>query len=296
MNIGLRVFGPPLPEYPALAVAAEQAGFSSIWVPDHVLSVPPRPDVQYPYRTSGRPSFDGHTPFGDPLILLAAVATQTTTIELGVGIYVLPLRHPVHAARQVLTLQELAAGRLTLGVGVGWSATEFEAVGAEFRDRGSRTEEMLGVMRQLWTGQLVSHDGTYYSHPAAQMAPPAAFPTTILWGGATPRAIARGVRLASGAYAPPGDLSETLEFRDRVHKELAAHGRTAADFRIVVRCPDPPTAQQIAVLSRHGLTDIVVNLPRQLTTPESRISWIATASESFGLIASQGHAHAPGTP
>lgn len=273
MVVSIRIFGFALEEYAGLARASEDAGFHGVWVPDHVLSMVEL-DAVYPYSATGRPSFQGETPFADPLIMLSHLAAHTSRIRLGVGIYVLPLRHPLHAARQIMSLQTLAAGRLDLGVGVGWAREEFEALGAVFERRGARAEEMVELMRGVWTGRPTAFEGRFHQHAAVQMSPPIGQDVPILWGGSSEASIKRAARMAGGLYGPPGELAKTLELRDRLHQELAAVGRDADSFRFVVRCPEPSTVEEVLALRDQGLSDVVVNVPRDLADAEQRRDWI----------------------
>src|SRR5206468_1623833 len=119
--------GPGLRRERAAAVArhAGGLGFESVWVPEH-LALPTRITSRYPYAPDGIPPFSPDTPHLDPLVLLTHVAAATVRIRLGTSVYLLPLRHPLVTARLALSLDVLSGGRLTLGVGVGWLAEEFQ--------------------------------------------------------------------------------------------------------------------------------------------------------------------------
>jgi len=273
MSVSVRIFGGPLTGYATLARAAEDAGFERIWVPDHVVAMSDVATV-YPYSDTGRPRFVGETPFGDPLVLLSHLAAATTTIQFGVGVYVLPLRHPLHAARQLLTLQELSGGRLTLGVGVGWKQEEFVALGAEFGRRGARAEEAVAAMRAVWSGDPVAFDGDHHAFAELQMSPPLSHPIPVLWGGSGEVSVRRAVRMCEGFYGPPGTPEATAQLAARIDEELDRVGRERSTFRLVARCPEPYRADGVLGLLDLGVDEVVVNLPRDLDEAGEQIEWL----------------------
>ena len=148
------------------------AGFESIWTVDHVV-VPAGYRSTYPYDPSGRLPSGEDAPFPDPLIWLAYVARETSTIRLATGILILPERNPVVLAKELATLDYLSSGRVTLGVGIGWMKEEFEALGVPFEGRGARMEESIAAMRALWTQERASLRGLDVSFRDVYPAAPA---------------------------------------------------------------------------------------------------------------------------
>jgi probable F420-dependent oxidoreductase len=143
----------------AIAQAAEEAGFTSIWTVDHVV-VPKDYQSAYPYAASGRMgdgSEDLQLP--DPLIYMAYIASVTKTIRLATGILIVPQRNPVVTAKQIATLDAMSGGRIDLGIGVGWLEEEFKAIGVPFDDRGQRTDECIEAMRALWSQDVAEYHG-----------------------------------------------------------------------------------------------------------------------------------------
>ena len=134
----------------ALAQAAEEAGFESMWTVEHTV-VPAAYESTYPYAASGKMA-GGKDDFllPDPLIWMAYVAAATRRVKLATGIMILPQHNPVVVAKQVATLDHLSGGRVLLGIGVGWLKEEFDALGVPFDDRGRRTDEYMQAMRELW--------------------------------------------------------------------------------------------------------------------------------------------------
>lgn len=170
-------------QWPRLARAAEEAGFGALVVSDHLV-YPRDLETPYPYTSSGQPRWDPSTPWPDPLIAIGAMAAVTNRIKFLTSIYILPLRHPVVAAKQVGTAALYAEGRLILGIGAGWMREEFDLLGAPFSKRGRRMLEAVEVMKKLWRGGMVEHEGEFYSIPAIQMSPAVDAPIPI-WGGGT---------------------------------------------------------------------------------------------------------------
>ena len=145
----------PIEEYLAMARAAEEVGFDSIWVGDHLL-----------YRDDG--------PERGPLeafTLLAAIAAATTGIRLGPLVACTAFRHPPILAKMAATLDEISGGRLTLGLGAGWNRAEFEAFGLPFEGRAARSIEAYRIVRGLLAGERVSFDGAGYRTDDAVLLP-----------------------------------------------------------------------------------------------------------------------------
>ena len=155
MRIGAKVpnFGPLVAErgFAALAGELEAVGFDSLWLSDHVV-IPTDPASRYPFSADGKASSRPGTPWFDALVSLAQLAAATTQVEIGIGVLVLPLREPVTLAKQLASIDVLAGGRVTLGVGAGWLAEEFAALGVPFSSRGARMDEAIDVLRAVWTG------------------------------------------------------------------------------------------------------------------------------------------------
>ncbi|MDX6238296.1 MAG: hypothetical protein QOG10_3111 [Kribbellaceae bacterium] len=154
-----------------MAIAAEEIGYETAWLPDHLL--PPEPFG---------PTYGG---VYEPLVTLAFLAARTSRIRLGTSVLVLPLRSPYVVAKQAATLHRLSGERVTLGIGAGWDAAEFQAVGREFGERGRRTDEGLAIMRRLFAGE---HDGGVFE-------PRLRAPLPIMVGGTTERALRRAALL-----------------------------------------------------------------------------------------------------
>jgi len=214
MKFGVFMIGLSPRHYPDIALAAEENGFESIWMPEHLI-LPAEMPPTYPYSESGYAAIDGDTPMYDPWVVLGSVANATRTIRLATNIYVLTLRHPFVTARSVITLDRISGGRVTLGAGVGWLEEEFEAAGQDFADRGRRAEEIIGILRRLWTDEVIEHHGEFYDFGPVKFRPkPLQTPNIpIEIGGHGPPALRRAGRIGDGWVEVGSKTFEVLEAR-----------------------------------------------------------------------------------
>lgn len=143
------------------ARAAESWGYDSVWAADRIV-IPWEIKTPYPYSSDQRFIVPPDRPFLEPLTCLSFLAGRTERITLGVSVLVLPYRHPLYWAKIATTLDHLSKGRFILGVGVGWMAEEFDALGVEFSERGQRTDEQLELLRCLWEKERSTFHGRYY--------------------------------------------------------------------------------------------------------------------------------------
>lgn len=169
------------------AVHAEELGFSDVWVSDHV-AIPAAQDYPSPFLY-------------DPLITLTWAAAATARIGLGTSVLVIPQHQPLWLANALASLDRLSDGRLTIGVGVGWSEAEFVALGQDFHTRGPRTDEIIGLLRACWRDDPTSFDGAYYQLDEMRVLPKPAHEIPIWVGGSSERAYRRAVTRGDGFQA-----------------------------------------------------------------------------------------------
>jgi probable F420-dependent oxidoreductase len=175
----------------------EDAGYDHLLVFDHVLGA----DVRA--RPGWTGAYDHRDPFLEPLVLFAYLA-RSCGLELVTDVLVLPQRQTALVAKQVATLALLAPGRIRLGVGIGWNAVEYQALGIEFPHRAARIEEQIPLLRRLWTEPSVDHAGTSDVVDAAGLAPLPPGPVPIWIGcGTASAALARVGLLADGWLPMP---------------------------------------------------------------------------------------------
>ena len=211
----------------AVARAAEEAGFESVWTGEHVIL----PDPQAP------PSpVPANYPMLDPAIALAFVAAHTTKIRLGTGIIILPQRNPVVLAKELASTDVLSNGRLIFGIGVGYLKPEFDAIGAPFDHKGARSEEWLAAMIALWSMPKPEFSGRWVKFKGVNAMPrPVQQPhPEIVFGGHTMEAYSRAARLAKGWYGFAQDLDGTAKCVEGLKAACKAAGRRFEDVEVSI--------------------------------------------------------------
>jgi alkanesulfonate monooxygenase SsuD/methylene tetrahydromethanopterin reductase-like flavin-dependent oxidoreductase (luciferase family) len=166
-----------------LACAAESLGFAGVSMGDHLV-FPRELSSAYPYSADGRVKWRPQDPWPDPWVSIAAMTTATTRLRFTTGVFILPLRHPVELAKSLGTAARLSGERVIAGFGAGWMREEFDLVGEAFERRGARMDEMIEVLRKLWTGEMIEHHGEFYDLPGVQMSPPPCCGRRCRWAAA----------------------------------------------------------------------------------------------------------------
>ena len=220
----------------ALARAAEAAGFESLWTVEHTI-VPAGYASAYPYDPSGKMAGGRNDiPLPDPLIWMGYIAAATKTIKLATGILILPQHNPVITAKQIATLDHLSGGRILLGVGVGWLQEEFAALGVPFAERGARTDEYIGAMRELWSADKPTFKGRFVAFEGAYCRPqPVNKSVPIIVGGHSEAAARRAGRLGDGFFPARGAPAQLIAI---ARKAAEAAGRDPAKLEITASLPD----------------------------------------------------------
>jgi probable F420-dependent oxidoreductase len=219
-----------------LAQAAEAAGFESLWTVEHTV-VPAGYASAYPYDPSGKmPGGREDFPLPDPLMWMAYVAAATSTIKLATGILILPQHKPVHAAKQIASLDHLSRGRVLLGIGIGWLREEFEALGVPFEERGARTDEYITALRELWSADKPTRNGRFVQFKDAYCRPqPFTKSVPIIVGGHSEAAARRAGRLGDGFFPYAREQAQLIA----VAREAArAAGRDPDRLEITTALPN----------------------------------------------------------
>ena len=277
MRLSVSMFGAPIGAYADVARCADELGYEALWIPEH-LALPLDYAAKYPYQASGKLGFEPDTPFADPWVMFGHLAAVTKQLQLGVGVFVLPLRNPFVVAKAAATAQILSNGRVLMGVGIGWMKEEFDAVGERFERRASRMEEMMQVMNLLWTGKPVEHEGEFYQFRELQMSPGLDAPMPMIIGGASDAAIRRAARIGNGWYGPPETLEQAKASHQRLLGALATAGRDGKDFSLWFRPAVAASAAIVDEFREAGFDRMVIALPRTLTTTAERVQWLEQAA------------------
>jgi probable F420-dependent oxidoreductase len=233
------------------AAEAERRGVSTLWVGEHVVLFD-RQDSKYPYATSGDFPLPGDADWLDPFIALTFAAAVTKTIRLATGICLVPEHNPVVLAKTVASLDRLAGGRFALGVGIGWSAEEFAAIGIPFERRAQRTREYVEVMQRLWSDGAASFHGEFVNFDAAKSFPKPVRgrKLPIIFGGESGPALKRTADIGDGWFGFNVGPDDAAPLCDKLRAMVKANGRDARDVEIIVS----PYTKKITVddLKKYG--------------------------------------------
>ena len=240
------------------AQAAEALGYDHLLVFDHVTGV-----------NAERADWDGlythRHMFHEVLTLLAYLAGVTSRIELATGILILPQRQTVLVAKQAAEVDVLSGGRLRLGIGIGWSAFEYEALGENFHDRGRRSEEQIAVMRALWTEDIVNFEGEWHKITDSGINPlPVQRPIPIWFGGNADAVVRRIARIGDGwiPFFAPDEKGRAAVAK--LHDYAREAGRDPADIGIerMLLLHDTPSEKAVQVATAYaemGVTTLSLN-------------------------------------
>ncbi|TDJ18194.1 MAG: LLM class F420-dependent oxidoreductase [Deltaproteobacteria bacterium] len=238
-----------------LARTADECGWDAIVVSDHVVH-PERIDTPYPYTPDGKPRWEAPTPWPDPWVVIGAMAAVTQRLRFITGIYVLPMRNPFAAAKAIGTAAVISGDRVTLGIGAGWMSEEFERMEQPFERRGARMDEMVEVMRKLWTGEMAEHHGRFYDFDRLQMSPAVNETIPIYTGGLSKPALRRVGRLADGWFSDLHTTDELREIIGTLREMRTEYGREDVPLDVVASCRDAFDLDGYKRLEEIGVTHL----------------------------------------
>lgn len=241
-------------ELPALAQKVEDSLFDGLVLGDHAV-FPEKIESPYPYSKDGKLLWDPETPWPDVWVAIAAMAAVTKRIHFSTNIFVLPMRNPIEMAKKLATLSVMSGNRVALGSGVGWMAEEYQALGIDFKTRGKRYDEMIEIMRKLWTGEIVEHHGEIFDFPRLQMSPKPTGHIPIYLGGGSPPAMRRAARTGDGWITGNFTRETIADTIASLREMLKDAGRENDAFEIVA--PVGANLDFIKMLRDLGVTSII---------------------------------------
>jgi probable F420-dependent oxidoreductase len=278
MRVGLHALGIAAGGRPeiirAVAIAAEEHGFATLWAGEHVVMVD-SPGSRYPYSADGRIAVAADADWLDPMLALTYAAAVTSRIALATGVLLLPEHNPVVTAKRAATLDVLSGGRFTLGVGIGWSAEEFAALGVPFARRGRRTAEYVAAMRAVWRDDLASFHGEFAHFDAIRVNPKPLRDrrVPVVVGGNSDAALGRVAAYGDGWYGfnlPSATLAERLTV---LGAQCRKHGRSRDELTLAVALSDPSPAL-LPWLAAAGVSELVV-VAAPPARPDQVSTWVA---------------------
>jgi probable F420-dependent oxidoreductase len=278
--------GPDAGAVRAYAERVEELGFAHVLAYDHVLGADPaaHPDWSGPY--------DLHTTFHEPMVMFGYLAA-VTRLELVTGIIILPQRQTALVAKQAAEVDQLTGGRFRLGIGLGWNAVEYEALGKDFTNRGRRMSEQVALLRRLWTEESVTFQGEHETVTGAGLCPlPVQRPIPLWFGGQSRPAYVRIGQLADGWFpqVPPDQrladalavIAEAARGAGRDPARIGMEGRvswTAAGGA-------DKLADHVGRWRAAGASHLGVNtMGAGLGSVDGHLAALATAAEALGLPA-----------
>lgn len=257
-----------------VAVAADELGFESVWLPEHLVFSTDLSLALYP--GTSEPGIKPATPLFDAPAYLCWLAALTSRIRLGTAVHLFALRHPFVSARAFATLDVVSSGRAICGVGAGWYQGEWDAAGIPFASRGARLDEAIEVARQLWSAPVVTHSGQFYSFPEVAFEPkPVQHRLPILCGGESPAALRRAASLCDGWISMPHTL-ETIRPQLARLAALRGEGR----FSVTAHAYSLASPDEVADWADLGVDRLIV---RPWKRSRDAVACLAAFATDYGV-------------
>ena len=277
--------GPDAGAVRAYGQRVEELGFTHLLAYDHVVGADPA------VHAGWAGPYDIRTTFHEPLVMFGYLAAVTTSLELVSGILILPQRQAVLVAKQAAEVDLLSGGRLRLGIGLGWNAVEYEALGEDFSTRGRRCEEQVDLMRRLWTEKTLTYRGKFHHVTAAGLAPlPMQQPIPVWFGAFSPRACRRTGRLADSWFpmvGPGPQLDEALKLVRQAAIEAARDPDSIGmEGRVSLRGNVQELVDGLRAWASAGASHLSINtMGAGLESVDDHLAALATAAEAAKTFA-----------
>jgi probable F420-dependent oxidoreductase len=258
MKIWLSAGFVPAARLAEFAQASEEAGIEGLAFADHVCT-PRTIETPYPYTEDGQATIPLGAEFPDSIAASAALGAVTTRLRFTPHVLIAPARHPILLAKEIGTVETLIGGRLELSVGVGWMREDYAAVGVPFERRGSRLDEMLEILSNLWTGELYEFHGEHFSFDPLVVKPVPPTPPRIIVGGQSTAAFHRAARYDGWTGITP-TVDEFARMLEELHAARQAAGSDDRPFEIRTGTKGRLRPDRIGALSNLGVTSLFVGL------------------------------------
>jgi probable F420-dependent oxidoreductase len=243
--------------YAPLAIAAEEAGYDSMVVPDSICY--PRDAVSTcPFNPDGTREFLEDKPFLEPFTLIPALGAVTSRLRFVTFVLKLPVRDPVLTAKQATSTAVLTGGRLVLGAGTSPWREDYEVLGVDWASRGRRMDESIAILRGLAAGGYFEYHGKVFDLPPVKIAPVPPAPIPVLIGGHSDAALRRAARLGDGWMHGGGDHADLPGLLARLARFRAEEGTADRPFEVHVISADAYTPDGVRRLADQGVTDLIV--------------------------------------
>ncbi|WP_372777634.1 LLM class F420-dependent oxidoreductase [Litorivivens sp.] len=239
-----------------LAPVADDCGWEAMSFSDHVVH-PESIRTPYPYTDDGSRRWEAFTDWPDPYVMAGALSTITKRLKFTNNIFVLPMRNPFLVAKAISTAAIISDNRIIPAIGVGWSKDEFELMQQDFHTRGKRADEMVEVMRLLWSGEMVDYQGKYYQFDKLEMNPAPTAHIPIWVGGISDAAMKRAARLGDGWVTDLQTSDEIIACIDKVKAYRKEYGRDHLPFSVMATPSDAFTVDGYKKLEDAGVTHIL---------------------------------------
>ncbi len=246
----------PLHEILPLAQAADESGWEAVTFSDHIVH-PETISTPYPYTDDGSRRWDAYSEWPDPWVIIGACAAVTKRIRFTNNVFVLPIRNPFQVAKAVSTAAVLSNNRVTLTIGVGWSKDEYQLMGQDFHTRGKRCDEMIEILKLLWSGDMVEYHGNYYDFDRLEMNPAPCAPIPIWVGGISDAAHRRAARVGDGWLSDLQPSDEIIESIAKIQAMREVNGRSDLPFDVMASPNDAWEIEGYRRLAAGGVTHLL---------------------------------------
>lgn len=239
-----------------IALVADQCGWHAMSFSDHVVN-PRTINTPYPYTEDGSRRWAPFTDWPDPWVMIGALAAITERLRFTNNVFVLPMRNPFLVAKAISTAAIVSNNRITPAFGVGWSRDEFQLMQQDFHTRGRRADEIIDIMRLLWSGEMVEYRGEYYQFDALEMNPAPSERIPIWIGGISEPAMRRAARLADGWVTDLQTSEEIIDSIARIRAWREEYGHSNDGFEVMATPSDAYDIDSYRRLEDAGVTHIL---------------------------------------